>query len=427
MANDHISYYDPDEIEAAVYDLIDMNMLEDAEYLAEQGLLQHPNDDSVEKLVIWIYLHNHKIVKAEEMFQKYRSEDSDWNVRMNFCFMVMHGHPHKALEYYSKFLQNEQFTPSDWINTIDEMFDAIPSVALTPFLVKASNFITNDAETLGRIGGLLIDAKQYEEAAKVLEKALDIDAYDIFSWQDLARSYLLLQNLPKSQEACEYGLAIDEKNPLLGFIKGYIHYQNLEYKECIPYLVNAREFAEGRMNVRNLNMTEEEIQDQINVTYEMLGFSYMESNMSKEAKECFEILTERNPKKTSPWIQLAGIYLYEGNLNKAKEYVSHAVQLDPKDEGSRSLQISIFTTMHDFPNALKALKEVMKLRPRNKSYILAYAELALHTGLKKEADAAYRKLLKMGKLDKSYRQLMLAYFQSISDDDAVRILNEQKE
>jgi len=427
MASDHLSYYDPEEIDAAVCDLLDMNMLEDAEYLAEQGFRQHPNDDSVEKLVIWIYLHNHKVEKAEEMFKKYQDEESTWAVRMNFCFAVMHGHPMRSLKAFFDYLPSGEISPSDWVNTIDEMFEALPSDVLAPYLILATDVIDKDAESLGRIGGMLIDTHRYKEAAKAIEKSLDLDAYDIFSWQDLSRCYLLLQNFPKSLDACEYGLAIDEKNPLLGFIKGYIHYQNHEYKECIPYLVNARKFAEGQMDMRNLNMTDEEIQQQINVTYEMLGFAYMETEESEKSKECFEILVERNPCNPMAYLQLASIYLYEGNLNNANSYVRRAVQLDPKDESALSMQISILTSMHRFDEAIVALKAILKLKPKNKSYLLAYAELSLHIGKKKEADKAYRKLLKMGDNDKAYHQLILAYFESIGDDEAIRLLNENNE
>lgn len=425
MASDHLSYYDPHEIEAAVFDLLDMNMMEDAEYLAEQGYRQHPNDESVEKLVIWIYLHNHKVERAEKMFEKYRNEESVWSIRLKFSLMVITGHPLKALEYFIEYLYNGKIVPMDWVNSVEEMFGALSVEVLEPFLIKAADFIEKDAESLGHIGSMLIDARCFEPAAKVIEKALDIDAYDIYSWQDLARCYMLLQNLTKGMEACEYGLAIDEKNPLLGFIKGYIHYQNMEYKECIPYLDNARKFAEGRMEARNLNMSEEEVQNQITVTYEMLGFAYVNLDKCEEARECFEILAERLPNQTSPWLQLANISLYQGDLNKANELIERAIQLDPKDEAALSLQISVLTSMHRFQDALAALKVIIRMRPKNKSYLVAYAELLLHSGQKKEADKVYRKLLKLDVKDKTFHQIILAYFQSIGDDDAVRQLTQE--
>lgn len=427
MASDHISYYDTEEVENVVYDLLDMHLMDEAEFLAEQGLLQHPNDDTMEKLVIWIYLHNHKIEKSEKMFQKFINDDSEWAVRMKFSYAIMHGHPQKALDGFIGCLYNGMFSPLDWVNCIDDMSEALPFEVLSPFLVKAAEFIDKDAEALGRIGGLLLDAQQFEEAAKAIEKSLDIDAYDIFSWQDLARCYLLLQNFQKCMEACNYGLAIEEKNFLLGFIKGYIHYQQQEYKECIPYLLNTRSFAEGHMNIPNLNMSEAEIHNQINITYEMLGYAFMNTEKYDESKECFEILTERCPLLPNAWIQLSNIYSLEGDLNKAYEYIEKALQTSPKDECARSLQISILTSMHKFPEALKALKEIIRLKPKNMSYLLAYAELSRHYGLNKEADTAYRKLLKMSIHNKSYKQLLLAYFQSIGDDDAVNQLTNNNE
>lgn len=427
MGSDHLSYYDPDEIEAAVYDLLDMNMLDDAEYLAEQGMRQHPNDETVEKLVIWIYLHNHKVDKADALFQKYKNQDDEWVLRMAFSMSVIHGHPLRALENFLPTLTEGKVAPLDWVNSIDEMFDALPPKVLAPFLVDAANSITDNAEALGRLGSMLIDTHNFREATTVIEKALDLDAYDIFSWQDLARCYLLLQDFPKCVEACDYGLAIEEGNPLLGFIKGYIHYQNLEYKECIPYLTNARKFAEGRLDVRNLNMNADEIEQQINITYEMLGSAYLETEQYDEAKECFGIMTERDPNNASAWMQLASISLFEGNLNEADSIVKKAIELDPKNESAHSLLISILTSMHDFPAAVKELKKIMRLCPKNRGYLFAYAELSRHIGDKKEADAAYRKLLKMGTKDESYKQLLLAYFESIGDDEAVKMLkSEQK-
>lgn len=424
MASDHLSYYEPEEIEAAVLDLLDMNMFEDAEYLAEQGMRQHPNDDTMEKMVIWIYLHNHKAEQAEAMFQKYRNENSDWSIRMSFCFAAMHGHPQRALDSFVNALRDGQIAPLDWINTIDEMFEVLPMDVLSPYLVQVIEIIDKDAETLARVGTMLIDALRFEEAAKAIEKSLDLDAYDIYSWQDLSRCYLLMQNISKCQEACEYGLTIDETNPLLSFIMGYIHYERHEFRECIPYLCNARKFAEGQIDARNLNMKEDEIRHQIDVTYEMLGLSYIETEQYDLAKECFEIMSERSPKNPMSWLHLSSIYLYEGDLNKANDLIEHAIQLDPKNESARSLQVSILTTMHKFPEALSALKEILRLKPKSQSYLVAYATLASHSGLDKEADAAYRKLLKMGAKSKAYHPMLLDYFRSIGDDDAVRQLSE---
>ncbi len=424
MATGHLSYYETEEIEAAVFDLLDLSMVDDAEYLAETGLNMHPNDEDTEKLLIWIYLHNHKADKAEQMYAKYRDDGSVWSSRMAFSMDVMHGHPQRALDRFLEELANGHIPANEWIDAIDEMFDALPSAVLAPYLEQAAQHIGQDAETVGRLGSMLFDVHSYEIAAHTLEAALDLDAYDIYSWQDLARCYMMLQNFPKCLEACDYGLAVDENNALLGFIKGYIKYQNKEYAECIPYLNIARRFAEGRIDMHNVNATEDEIQQQIDITYELLGFAYLETNQNEQSRECFTILIERNPRHVVARLQLATIALLEGDLNTANDYVSTALAIDPTYEAARSLQVSILMSMHNFDAAYESLKEMLRLKPRNREYLLAFAQLCVHMHREKEAETAFRRLLKMHVKNKEFRNIIRDYFLGIGDEEAAKEAEE---
>lgn len=424
MAQNHLSYYDVDEIESAVLDLLDENMIEDAEQLSEHGMRLHPNDDTVEKLAIWIYLHHHKAEKAEAMFQKYKEENSPWSIRMHFALDVMHGHPQRALEEFFTALKKKQITSLEWSTTIDEMYEALPLMVLSPYLINAIEIIDDNAESLGRIGTFLIESHRFDKAIVALEKALDIDAYDIFSWQDLARAYMLTDNTEKCLEACDFGLAIDETNPLLSFLKGYTYYQKGDTKQCIEPLQVARKFAEGKIEARNINIPNEDLQDQINFTYEMLATAYTENGQTKEAKECYEILAERKPDNIIPHVQLASISLLDGDLNKAYSHIEKALEIDSKAETVLSLQISVLTSMHKFEEALSVLKKLTQVKPKNRNFLIAYAELAIHLGKNKEADKTYRKLLKMGKLEQSHMQLLKNYFIRIGDDEALQKIKE---
>ena len=429
MANGQLTYFEPQEIEDAIYDLLDMNMIDEAENLARYGIHLYPGNELVESILIWICLHNHKAEEAEEMFRKYENREEDWALRLRFSFQVLHGHPRLALDNFLSLLKQDIVTPPDWINTIEEMFDALPNEVLAPYLVKAAEWLSEndgkwEAETFGRLGALLIDTGHHVEAIMPLEKSLDIDAYDIYGWQDLTRCYMLTGNTEKCLEACDYGLAIDDKNPLLSFIKGYMLYEQAKYEECITYFLNARSFAEGKIGMRNLNMTDSEIQQQVNVTYEMLGISYMETEKTEEAKECFEILIERNPEAPQAYIHLANLYLLQGDLNKAQEYAEHAVLIDPKEEAASSLRISILLSMQKVPEAIKAIGEALKLHPKKACYLIVYAELLRQSGQTEKADKYYRKMLKQGTKVKYHWQLLYDYFTSIGDQDAIKKLEQ---
>ncbi|MBP5346554.1 MAG: tetratricopeptide repeat protein [Bacteroidales bacterium] len=427
MASDRLSYYEPNEIEDAVYDLLDLNMISEAETLAEHGLHLHPNNETLESLTIWIYLHNHRAKEAEEMFKKYAESTEEWVLRMKFSFEALHGHPDRALKVFVNQLKENQVSPLEWINTIEDMIDVIPNEVLTPYLTEAAKYIGHNAEALGRIGAYLIDTNNYAEASVVLEKALDIDAYDIYSWQDLARSYLLQQDLTKCQEACDYGLALDENNPLLCFVKGYILHEEAKFEECIPYLEKARDFTEGKTAIRNLNISGRDLQMQANVTYEMLGLSYLETDRTDKAKECLEILAERCPSNTSAYIHLASIYMIEGDLNKAKECVAKVLACTPDDETACSLYISTLMSLQNYDEALTTLEKAIKQFPDKTCFQMAYAELLYRLNQKEKADAAYRVLLKKNIQESAYRQLLRNYFTSIGDNDALEKLGPMED
>jgi tetratricopeptide (TPR) repeat protein len=422
MATGRLSYYEPNEIEDAVYDLLDLNMIGEAESLVEHGLRLHPNNETIESLTIWIYLHNHRAEEAEALFKKYENSTADWVLRLKFSIEVLHGHPNRAMKEFIDQLKENKVSPPDWINTIEDMLEVIPSEVLSSHIIEAVKYIDRNADTLGRIGSILIDTGYHQEAAVVLEKALDIDAYDIYSWQDLARCYLLLQNMPKCQEACDFGLAIDENNPLLCFIKGYILHEDMKFDECIPYLQKARSFAEGKVNMRNVGLTAKDIQLQANVTYELLGLSYLETDRIAEAKECFEILTERCPGNASAYIHLTSLYLTEGDLNKAKECITKVISLSPEDETACSLYVSTLMSMQEYDEALSALEKAIKQFPNKSSFRIAYAELLYRLDKKEKADEAYRALLKMEIKEPAYRQLLKNYFSSIGDEEALQEL-----
>lgn len=418
-ASGKFSYYDPDEIDDIACQLIDDGNMDDAQYLAEMGLRLHPDDENINKLVIWIYIHNHRVEDAERMFERYKSDGTDSTLRLKFCLMVLRGHPQQALTELTDAYFTGLITAADWINSIEEMAEAIPHESLTKYLMKVGETDIKDAETIARIGAKLIDCGALSEAVPVLNKALDIDAYDIFTWQDLARCQFELQNIEKATEACDFGLAIDSQNALLNFTRGYIHYSMQEWDEAVRKLEVARRFAEGKAETTHIGLTDEQIQEQISVTYDMLGTSYFQTGNTDKAIECFEILNERMPSNASILMQLASMHMVTGNSPRAVELAKQASELEPEDVEIRALLVSIYTTMHKLDDAVSELESIIRMKPKNKNFLIAYAELQMHLNNTEKADEAFRILLELKPKDKATRTLLLDYFSSIGDQDAL--------
>ena len=84
MSQGKFSYYEPEEIQDAVMDLMDDGNREDALLLAEEGKKQHPDDEEMDKLVIWMYIHNNRTEEAASLFEKYRNDNQDSSLCLKF-------------------------------------------------------------------------------------------------------------------------------------------------------------------------------------------------------------------------------------------------------------------------------------------------------------------------------------------------------
>lgn len=425
MANQQLSYYDSSEIEDAANDLLDMEMVNDAIYLLEEGLKMHPDEESIEKYLIWAYAHNHQLSKAEQMFEKYRDEQTDWSIRMDFTISVLHGQPKQALEVLNQKFLSKAISSKSFTDSIDEMFDSIPHSLLTPYLNVLADQEDQTSDSLGRIGCLLIEIKEYQAAVNVLEKALDKDAYDIYSWQDLARCQLLLENFDKAIESCEYGLAIDEKNPLLNFIIGYSLFQQNEQERAIPYLEIIRNYAEGKLTMPHTELPEEELRHNYIISYDLLGHCYMESEKNTEAIECFKALIQLCPDEIKYYVDLATTLLAIGDINGAEKAIDQALEQEPSDIMLSSLKISILIEKKKYNDAMKVMKDVIDLEPEKMSFQLTYAALAQKTGQTELAEEAYSSLFKCKKIGKMELMMLKGFFESIDNEDGIARVNQK--
>jgi len=426
MATQKLSYYESDEIEDAAYDLVDEGKLDDAHYLVEHGLKLHPGDENLELIMVWLLMHSQRVNEAEALFEKYKNEDSDMVLRLKFEFDVFNGHPHQALSQFLPLLHSGKIHPADWMQTINEVFDELTPEVLVPYLIMSMDMLPENAEAWGQLGGLLMDMRSFQQATIALEHSIDIDAYNIYSWQDLSRCYLTMGEDEKCADACDYGLAIDPQNPVLNFTRGMIHYNKEQYKEAIPMLEVARQFAEGKLKTEAYVGNEMERREQTYGTYRMLGHCYQQTEQSEKAIECFEILAERNPKDVEAIVNLSTLYLEKGDTPKALDVTIKALELHPKDAPLMALKVTLLTSMHRFDESLEALDKLIALKPRTYSYRLAKAHLCISLGRDEEGDKTFRQLLALNPKDKSTRQMLIDYFSSIGDKEALLKLGKPK-
>lgn len=425
------SYYSADEIGQIAYDLLDEGNAAEALNACKLGLLQHPDDDFVELIEAKVLLHMHRFDEAEKIWQKQKDAEEDpFRISVRFGLDAMQNDQEEAFGYLFRKLKDGKLLLMEYIDIIDELFDTLPHTLTVKYLKETLAWINKDnkkeekkAEAIGRIGAMMMDCGCSKEAIPVLEKALDLDAYDVYSWQDLARCQFDNQYLDDCANSCEMGLAIDPNNPIFNFALGYIRYNEENYEAAIEHLELARQFAEGRIDHEDVHLERQEAEQQISITYDLLGASYIALNRLDEATSCYQTLVNRLPTCHEGFFHLSTLAMERGDIRGALEQIEEALRIDEKNKTYLSLRVTLLTNLHRFEEALKGLDVLVKLEPKSKAYLLAQAELALNLHHYEKADKAYRKLLKLKPADYASKELMRAYFESIGDTEA---LNEIK-
>ena len=432
LTDNKVSYYSSDDISQIIYDLLDDGEAEEAMAACQRGLDQHPEDDYLELVEAKILLHMKRYDEAKKLLKSNPDEQSPFGLGIRFGIDVMTGDQKEAFETLFNHLQKEHLTGLEFVEIIDELFDRLPHHITAEYLSKAAEIVYDrptkaeeqDAEALGRMGALLMDCNCHRDAIPVLEHALDMDAYDVYSWQDLSRSLFELRMFDECRNSCEMGIAIDPKNPLFNFALGYILFQKGENAEAVEHLEIARQYAEGKLQHEAPHVDQQEAEEQTSITYDLLASAYMALDEFDKARECYEMLVQRIPKYADAYYQLSSLAIDKGNSPEAIDYILKAIQIEPDNTTYLSFYVTLLTELHRFDEALQVLDKLIELEPKSKTYLLAKAELSLNLRHYEEADKAYRLLLKLKPKDSTSRELMRAYFEAIGDNEALKKLNK---
>lgn len=418
-------YFETDDIEQIVYDLLDDNSPLEALDVLDQGLKQHPDNESLTKLKVLILIHFQRLEEARELFAKYEGDGTDSTETLTFAFDVVTGKSRSALRRMLTKLRHKQIASVDYINLIDEMWTEIPDDVKIQYLSSAIDLISDSSEALARIGAMMMDLKHHEMAIPSLEKALDIDAYDIYTWQDLTRCAFELQDYDKCEESCDFGIAIDPNNPLFHFVRGFILLsQKFDFKAALESLIICKKVFEGELKHEDIAIPANEREAQISMTYDMLAQCYNNLDDIDNSIACYEKLVKRMPDHHEAMFELTRQYLDKGDFPKGLEMVNKAIKLNPRNTAYLSLKASILASMHCFEEAMETLDRLIKIKPGSKNFVLAKAELALGTHNYDVADKEFRKLLSMKPKEQTTKTLLKEYFLSIGDTDALKEIDE---
>lgn len=425
-----VSYYSTEEVGQTVYDLLDDGEYDEALRACEMGLEQHSDDEYLEIVKAKVLSMLKRDAAARSLLEGNPDEWSPFGIGIHFTLDIRSQGSEKALTTLLSHFEKGELVAQEFVDIIDEQFDNLDRQLTAQFLKKASEVIqskpasadANNAEALGRIGALLMDCNCHREAITVLEHAIDVDAYDVYSWQDLSRCQFELQMYDECLQSCDMGLAIDPTNPLFNFARGFILCDRHQYEEGLHNLEQVREYHEGRLKHEEVHLDRSEVEQQINLMFELLGTAYLALDQTDKAQECYTNLTNRLPNYAEAHYRLSMILSGKGDLLPSLEAIEKAMQLAPANETYLAYAVTIYTCLHQYKKAIKGIDQLLSVNPEKKTYLLAKAELSLTIKDYEGADKAYRSLLMLRPRDATSRTMLRSYFEAIGDEEALKML-----
>lgn len=248
-------------------------------------------------------------------------------------------------------------------------------------------------------GEILSGLNRQEEAIDILNRALDINPYNIYAWQSLTEVYILLGDYVKANETIDFALAINETDPRSLQMKGHcLFYQN-NFHEAHRYyeasidvfpvdamnylydgisLFNIKDYENARTQLKKgckYARTDQIVQQQIHIQLSML---YSKQGDVKSAIDEIETANNITPLEHHINIFKGNIYLENNRPVEALECFNSAIaESRPEKKAETSLYIGIaYAECFHYKEAESYLRSVLESENRT-SANKAYAYLSL--------------------------------------------------
>lgn len=415
------SYFDENEIEDIVLDFLEDFQPDEAEKALDLGVKLHPDSEQLQKLQVLVAIDHGELNLAEKLLHPFLNDGTIATLDLQFNLALRRKEYSKACSFYVEGVKKGILSIEEACNAYENSWNELPKEELREALIPLSDIAQDDAFGLCCISHLLVNMKEFTPAIKLLNRSLDLDAYNLDSWRYLMGCYFDTLQYDKCIETCDYALAIEDDNIIMHFVRGFIYTHYGEYDKAIPDLKFVIDYRENNHPTKPVkpDVPIEEQKEQLITAYELILECYRKTQNIKNSHFVLEKLLQLRPNDPKVLFDMTLQLISEDNFTKALTSIESAIALDPDNNKYKSLQISILTSLGEYEESLKILDEVLKKNPQSKSALLAKGELCLHLGLWEEADKVYKTLLIINPKDAQSQKLIARYFARIGDWDTL--------
>lgn len=273
----------PDNSEIQLYkcgNLVALNQWEEAEKLLNQQ--SDPNDREALLLKAQLYIHQSLPEKANQLFDQVYQQEQMIETILDIVDVCLDSYQYDmAKEWIEVAYAEAPHHPDVLESMVDYLYSSGQSTLLPPYL----------------------------------NELIDLYPYNVSYWEKLAQAYLDREEMDKANEAIEFALTIDDKDPLAYHIKGAMF---LMMEDIDSAVITFQQM--------------ERLSDEKLIPYLALMQCYYSLNdLEKCVEYCQKLLKMADLSdidKANVYQKLANYYLKMGQPERARDYLSNALQLD---------------------------------------------------------------------------------------------------
>lgn len=255
-----------------------------------------------------------------------------------------------------------------------------------------------------------------ELAIATLEESLTRERLYLEAYFHLARLFLEQKEYDRATESINTALSLEPKNEELLLLQiriqaaqgNFFHAKTL-IEQLLQETSNTHKVHREQLNIFFIRQQWQEAYDYLKNIATTLPLRFEDRliqaqvlihlNQPKEAETLLKSMLEERPKNVSVIQELALLFLHEGQLESAQQWLENRVEIDGGDAHTHFLLATIFFKNRDFLQGDLALNRALDANPINEKYQLLSLRRRLMKGELLAVEAEVQKLLKKDPLN----------------------------
>lgn len=358
-------FFDMEELEIIADHYFQEGEEEKAMQAIDLGQRMYPEAPNFALMQARFYMDESRLQAAHRMIKRAEELDpkSKELVLVKADFYSVKGQPKKAIQLYLQALDfADEFGNRPEITTnlaMQYMANAQYKKAI-PYFKEALQTFPDDEFLILNIKLCFDITFDFKGAVVFFEAFVDSNPYSEVGWYNLGLSFYSLGKLDEAFRAFDYALVIDEQFAAAYFEKGRILEEKEAYMAAIEVYEDGFEYfdSQGYPNYR------------IGVCHRLL-------NNKEAAKFCFQSALHVEPDMEEPHLELAALFLDEGDVKHAMVHIKKLLKLQPQNVDYHIIAADVFQQAGLHLEAEKHFRRAFKLGARQPELYISLAELLM--------------------------------------------------